>query len=490
MGIIIVLIQFIVTALSQTNNSIDCNKYFYKFGTTESPLVFSGDVVYIQESQQVQINAKYTDVLFEDPIYFGFIEEDGKPPETTCLKLAVHRLDNTPQIIQSLSIITSNNIINQWRHYSFKLPLPKLNNQDVSTKNQKIRAYNGSYSINFESTQQRDFKYVFIFNFIITVDSQTELLIDTKFQTQIEINQSLIILPVSKLLWCADLACETHLNESPFLKLNDLFAIKQVIVDSQISNQIIENIKVEIIGKSLYRKEKPMNLNNKTPGQVIIQLKVPIYWKNVSIKVTSAISGKPFIYGFENTIDTSFNSLDQSCVDGTQIKSVDSELRWCSDITCQKILEQTPSLHINDFVYIQQLVNCSACQNYFLTHTEVWFANGGLNKKTNLVEIINNTKGQVNMKLKIDVVWNKVSIKVTSFLSETSDQDEDEGSNLLDSLQATLEIECTKPEGKEVCATCEEQCNINGYSDDTCGFCNSYGFLTFLNMILLFALTI
>ncbi|CAD8211789.1 unnamed protein product [Paramecium octaurelia] len=515
MGIIIVLIQFIVTALSQTNDSIDCNKYFYKFGTTKSPLEFSGDVVYIQESRDIQINVKYTDVLFEDPIYFGLIQEDGKTPETTCLNLQVYHLPNTqdqlPQLLTNLSIFVSNNTNFQWRYYSFKIPISKLNKHDISTQNTSIQTYDGSYSINFESTLKRSFKYQFIFNFTINVNNNSQLLNDTKFSSQIIFDQSPIIVPGSKLLWCSNFTCQSYLNEPPLLYLNTIFFLQQVIVDCEFKNEKLENIEVYYTIDQIQTKAKTMRYNNTTPGQVIIILKVPFAWKKVSIKVISTLSRKPPSYTFENNVEITFRAFSSTSSTSSTTSTnsfpqpydpikIETQLRLCSDLTCQKLLETTPNLHFNDFVNIQQVIKSPTYLGFGLTNTQVWFIGEGLNVEVTPIQIINSTEGQVNMLLKVNIVWKAVSIKVKSQISTTGSGPDfytyplsTNSSQLPEPAENDFSLGCIRPQGTEMCASCEEECNINGFSSTSCGECHRhicYGFLIFLNMILLFATTI
>ncbi|CAD8204225.1 unnamed protein product [Paramecium pentaurelia] len=464
---IIVFIQFIVIAISQSqsNDQIDCNKYLSKFGTKESPLAFSGDAIYFQEFNEVQINVKYTDILFDDPLYFGLVQEDGKQPETTCLKLKVLSFTDThhqsSKQLSDLKITTSNNTINKWRQYQFKIPASELQSNIIDNN----IIYNGFYSFIMETKNQEAIKHEFNFDFTLTVNLPSQIQIDTSFKFQLKDQLTNINPPQSKLLWCSNITCQSVLNESPFIRLNDTFVIKQVIIDSGITNQYLNNTQVWYIGYGLNKKATPIQIINTTPGQVILELKAEIVWQKISINVTSSLSGSPSINNVENIIETSFKPLDSSPEYPYQNDSV---IRWCSDISCQTFLDEIPNLHLNDQFIIQQAVINKDYDDFFISDTEVWLIGTGLNKKAQPIRVINNVQKQVIIELKAEVIWTNLTIKVTSYIKDSSQQISGE----------INQIQCIKPEGQETCGTYE------------CEECYNYQFTAFLNMILLFLLNI
>lgn len=36
----------------------------------------------------------WDDIYFDDPVYFGLIQEDGKSPESTCLDMKIFKFSN------------------------------------------------------------------------------------------------------------------------------------------------------------------------------------------------------------------------------------------------------------------------------------------------------------------------------------------------------------------------------------------------------------
>ncbi|CAK58766.1 unnamed protein product (macronuclear) [Paramecium tetraurelia] len=447
--------------MSSKSNSINCNKYFSKFGTNESHNIFSGDAVYIQESQEVQINVNYIDALFEDPIYFGLVVEDGKKPETTCLKLKVlyvSKVDHqSSYLISDLPIISSNNSINQSRQYSFKIPVSQLDQNLLLNIINNV--YEGCYSIIFESANQEAFQYEFIYNFTITATKDSQKLFDTSFKYKILAEQANSDAPQSELYWCGDFDCISKLNVTPSILINDTFFIKQVILDSEKSKQFLKNTEVWYSGNGFNQKQEPIKINNTIPGQVILQLEATIALSKLNIKVISALSETPSLNNIETTIQIRLK---------TQF-DINGRIRWCTDLTCQTLFEESPNLHFNDLFSFKIHYILDNKKDYYFTDADVWFNGYGLDKKVKPVQFINATLNQVIVQLKAEVVWKSVRIQVqTLLLNPTQEHDPGICINTM-----SEEITCIKPEGQEYCA------------DYECEVCGDYGFLAFVNMILL-----
>ncbi|CAD8126213.1 unnamed protein product [Paramecium sonneborni] len=176
-------------------------------------------------------------------------------------------------------------------------------------------------------------------------------------------------------------------------------------------------------------------------------------------------------------IETAFKPLTQTSTAGCTPGGVctakaDTTLKWCTDLTCAAF--ETPDLHLNDQFVLLQTVTTTGMNGYYLTGTEVWYTGNGLNKKATPISINNTVKGQVIIQLRAEIAWRAVTIRVTSVLSTNSS-----GSRRLliqttyDSVSGqTDQIECIKAEGKQICATCEEECKINGYANETCDECS------------------
>ncbi|CAK64603.1 unnamed protein product (macronuclear) [Paramecium tetraurelia] len=119
---ILVLLQ--LQYLSSLNfDDPNCMKYLNKFNKL-NPNDGLGDIYLVTNSNNAKISLRFIDAdLFNDPIYFGFIKEDGKTDDQVCLKLKLWQYTSNkysdPLKITDLTIIPSNNSEKQWRYYSF-----------------------------------------------------------------------------------------------------------------------------------------------------------------------------------------------------------------------------------------------------------------------------------------------------------------------------------------------------------------------------------
>ncbi|CAD8126210.1 unnamed protein product [Paramecium sonneborni] len=192
-------------------------------------------------------------------------------------------------------------------------------------------------------------------------------------------------------------------------------------------------------------------------------------------------------------VDTSFKPISQKesvgCTPNLPcVITAATTLKWCTDLKCTAY--ETPDLHLNDQFVLQQIVTTAGLTNYYLTGTEVWYTGGGLNKKATLEQVINTTPGQAIIQLKAEIAWRAVTIRVTSVLANASS-----GRRLLvqstyDTVNGqTEQIECIKAKGSETCATCEQECQANGFARDGCEECSFSQQIAFVFLALLLALT-
>ncbi|CAD8211799.1 unnamed protein product [Paramecium octaurelia] len=194
-------------------------------------------------------------------------------------------------------------------------------------------------------------------------------------------------------------------------------------------------------------------------------------------------------------LDTSFKPLSQQSTIGCTTTSgckatADTTLKWCTDLKCTAF--QTPDLHLNDQFVLQQVINTSGMNGFYLTGTEVWYTGNGLNKKASPTSINNATPGQVIIQLKAEIAWRAVTIKVTSILSTSAAG----GRRMLVQTEfdpvsgETEEIKCIKDEGSDTCTTCEQECDVNGFAHDGCPSCSFSQQLAFVFLALLLVFTI
>ena len=99
-------------------HSIECNNYLDKFGIVDLPngigpskIAFTGDVSFITGTNDAKVNVRYSDVeFFDDPIFFGFVKEDGKTEDTVCLELTLLTFTSNYSVeVKDLPITSSKN---------------------------------------------------------------------------------------------------------------------------------------------------------------------------------------------------------------------------------------------------------------------------------------------------------------------------------------------------------------------------------------------
>ncbi|CAD8125406.1 unnamed protein product [Paramecium sonneborni] len=366
-SILFVLVMLMIVVGERLSiNDPKCYKYFQKFGTANNPdgtgaslAAFTGDVQFVNQAD-VKVTLRYSDEkLFNDPMYFGLVQEDGNPEENTCLDLKLWKFSSNqysnPIQITDLPITSSNNSQRKWRFYHFTIPQTDIKKRLQETSNSDQFIYKGYFAIGYYAAIVDQLQYTFYFEFSVTIEKETGVGIDTAF--------------------------------------------------------------------------------------------------------------KPF---------TSFSTF-QCMIDQPCIATADTSLKWCSDSSCSIPLTTAPDLHLNDQFVLQQVITRSGMTGYYLVETEVWYTGNGLYKKAKPINMNNATKGQVIIQLRAEIVWQAVTIRVTSVLSTFYAG----GRRLLIQTQydpvtgETNQIECIKAEGKNTCATCEEECQINNFAKEGCPKCSS-----------------
>ncbi|CAD8211121.1 unnamed protein product [Paramecium octaurelia] len=268
-------------------------------GTGATKLAFTGDVAFVTGSTDVKVNLRYSDVdLFNDPTYFGLVQEDGKTAATTCLDLKLWKFTSNSysdaSLVTDLPITASNNFNKQWRYYTFTIPGKELGTRLVQTTNSNQFIYKGFYAIAYYAAGTDQVQYTFYFEFSVTIDKATGASVDTAFKPLTQtatagcaVGASCNAKADTTLKWCTDLACTAFAQ--PDLHLNDQFVLQQVVTTSGM-NYYLTGTEVWYTGNGLNKKATIVSVNNSVKGQVIIQLKAEIAWRSVTIKVTSTLS--------------------------------------------------------------------------------------------------------------------------------------------------------------------------------------------------------
>ncbi|CAD8196860.1 unnamed protein product [Paramecium octaurelia] len=324
----------IVTGERISINDQNCNKYLQKFGSANNPdgtgatkLAFTGDVAFITNSTSLKVNLRYSDVdLFNDPKYFGLVQEDGKTPETTCLDLKLWKFtSNTysdPVQVTDLPITNSNNFQKQWRYYSFTIPGDQLASKLVLTQNSAQFIYKGYFAIAYYAAGTDQVQYTFYFEFSVTVEKASGASVETAFKP-LSYSSTASCTPSAScnakadtiLKWCTDLTCTKF--STPDLHLNDQFVLQQIVITDGMDYYLI-GTEVWYTGNGLNKKATIISINNSKKGQVIIQLKAEIAWTGVIIKVTSTLSTTQ---GRRILVQTTFDTVSGETSEITCIKA-------------------------------------------------------------------------------------------------------------------------------------------------------------------------
>ncbi|CAK92781.1 unnamed protein product (macronuclear) [Paramecium tetraurelia] len=336
MKLIIIGLCLLILVTSQriSINDQNCNKYLQKFGTANNPdgtgatkIAFTGDVAFITNSTSVKVKLRYSDVdLFNDPTYFGLVQEDGKKAETTCLDLKLWKFtSNTysdPVQVTDLPITNENNNQKQWRYYSFTIPGDQLGSKLVVTQNSAQFIYKGYFAIAYYAAGTDQVQYTFYFEFQVTVDKASGASVDTAFKPLSQ-SSTLGCTPSAScntkadtvLKWCTDLTCTKF--STPDLHLNDQFVLLQQVTTLGMDYYLV-GTEVWYTGNGLNKKAIIISINNSKKGQVIIQLKAEIAWTGVTIKATSTLSTTQ---GRRILVQTTFDTVSGETEEITCIKA-------------------------------------------------------------------------------------------------------------------------------------------------------------------------
>ncbi|CAK63884.1 unnamed protein product (macronuclear) [Paramecium tetraurelia] len=287
-------------------NSKECNIFLEKFGTADnadgsgaSKIAFAGDVSFIGGTANVKVNVRYSDVAsFNDPKYYGLVQQDGNTPEQTCLDMKLFKYTSSAYAdkseVTTLTIVPSNNFQKQWRYYSFTIKGEELNQYLVQTTNSNQFIYNGYFAIAYYAAGTDQLQYTFFFQFSVTIDKATGSALDTAFKplsqtstAQCNPDQCTAHADTS-LKWCKDLTCTEFVT--PNLHLNDQFVLQQVINTKGMEGYYLVNPEVWYTGEGLNKKASIVSFSNSVKGQLTLQLKAEIAWTKVVIKVTSVLS--------------------------------------------------------------------------------------------------------------------------------------------------------------------------------------------------------
>ncbi|CAD8128361.1 unnamed protein product [Paramecium sonneborni] len=403
MKVITLLIELLVIVLSKIDTSIDCNKYYSKFDTKELPFDFKGDAILNQGSNDVQINLGYTDNLFEDPLYFGLITADGKPRNTTCLELIIIQFGN--QYHNSIGKITkfdgrsSSNPENKQRNYTLLIPKSQLSERQFQYNS---IIYQGFFSFIFESVEEAQAKYEYIFDFNITLNKTSDRSNQPEEQNNTELQGNLI--------WCTNWNCLISLDQSPTIYYKDIFTLKQFITPTGMSQIALTNTEVWATGNGLNKKLTPIVVNSIVPGQVKILLSAEIAWENITLIVTSYLEATHPTKSITNSLQTSFIPLD------LHLAKNDTVLLWCSTPNCSSFLSTIPTLYLNDTLTLKLIVLKSNMQKYYFNETEIWYTGEVLNKKIIPINLNQEVRGEIKIQLRLEYDLGMFRIKVDSKL--------------------------------------------------------------------------
>ncbi|CAD8211781.1 unnamed protein product [Paramecium octaurelia] len=278
----------------------ECERYLEKFGgpdfqdgATFSKVSLSGDVSFIAGTANAKIDISYFDFnLFNHPIYFGLVKEDGKTEDQVCLELKLWQYTSStfdnPVQVTDLTITPSSNSEKRQRYYSFIIPQNEFKARLVETSNSDQFIYAGYYSIAFYAVGTDMLQETFFFKFSLSIDKATGAALESSFES---LSNNYIFYHKSEdysVEWCTDLSCTEF--ATPDLHLNDEFILRQIFADDYGSRLYLTNTQVWYTGNGLLKRASPIFIYNATPGQVIIKFKAEIAWREVTIKVMSTLS--------------------------------------------------------------------------------------------------------------------------------------------------------------------------------------------------------
>ncbi|CAD8204227.1 unnamed protein product [Paramecium pentaurelia] len=306
--IVFLIVLFAIGSTTQRLNpsGLECNKYLEKFGTANNSdgsgatkLAFSGDVYFIPGTANLKVNLRYSDVdLFNDPKYFGLVQEDGKSAEETCLDLKLFKYTSNLYAdgveVTDLKITPSNNFQKQWRYYSFIIPGAEFSTRLVQTTNSNQFLYKGYYAIAYYAANSIQLQYTFYFEFTAIVDRNTGLSeaafkpLSRKATATCNPFEQCDPNGDSILKWCKDLTCTSF--ETPDLHLNDIFVLQQVMNTADKDEYYLVDTEVWYSGDGILKQATPLSVINNVKGQVIVQLKAEVVWNNVNVQVSSILS--------------------------------------------------------------------------------------------------------------------------------------------------------------------------------------------------------
>ncbi|CAD8204231.1 unnamed protein product [Paramecium pentaurelia] len=304
--IFIITILLVIELSLESRFSIynyECNNYLNKFGNVDLPngigpskLAFTGDVSFITGTNDAKVNVRYSDVeFFDDPIFFGFVKEDGKTEDTVCLELKLFKFTSNYSVeVKDLPITSSKNQEKQWRYYSFTIPRNEFKNRLVETANSNQFIYEGLYAIGYYPVGLMEIQYTFYFELSLTIDKRTGAAVDALFTPFNERYSHTFGMIDCKgrddtyLKWCTDSTCTSF--TSPNLHQYDRFFLQQVITREEWSGYYLTGTEVWFTGVGLNKRATPISINNNNTGQVIIELMAEIAWQSVTIKVISTLS--------------------------------------------------------------------------------------------------------------------------------------------------------------------------------------------------------
>ncbi|CAD8124867.1 unnamed protein product [Paramecium sonneborni] len=343
--------------------SSECSIYLAKFGTANNvdgsgatKLAFSGDVQF-ENGIDVKVSLRYSDVdLFSNLTYYGFVKEDGKPQESTCLDLKLYKYTSNSYSdaieIKNFAITSSNSTQKQWRYYHFTIPGTQLNTSLVFTQNSNQFLYKGYYAIAYYAANTDQLQYTFYFEFSMIINREGEGFtafkpLSRKATSTCDPNKECVTQDDTILKWCKDFSCTNY--ETPDLHYNDTFVIQQIFYSGDMTVYYLTETEVWFVGDGLLQQATKLTLNNTTPGQVIIQLQAEVAWNNVSIQVSSILSSTQS--GQRRLLtQTSFDTFSGKTSILTCIKAQDQKICPSCEQECE----------INGFAHD----GCPECQSF------------------------------------------------------------------------------------------------------------------------------
>ncbi|CAD8149942.1 unnamed protein product [Paramecium pentaurelia] len=274
-----------------------CNKYIEKFN--KKPLMFGKIIVDLNQVPKVNVIIGYSDIdYFNDPDYFGLVNEDGNFSDSICFNLKIYKYTSNTYSdyleITDLTILASNNSKKKQRYYSFTLEGEKLQQFMVKTSNSHQYIYRGFFAFVFSYRQSNNLQSINQFEIFFTINKSFTTLINQGFKSLYQINFFYNCDPLfcyffaeKEIKFCADIKCAEYIN--PDLHFNDKIILYQ-FYQSQNEKQIyLTHPQVWYVGEGLLEQAKIISFDNTQPGQIKIELKVGIVWNGLKIQVTSSL---------------------------------------------------------------------------------------------------------------------------------------------------------------------------------------------------------